>query len=116
MIHVVDSAQAEYKLVIPTLYVDDLSAEITASREAVHEMLVGFLRFGCRMIEDMTMQVSRTKSVCAACDPQLGRAIAANLVEFGISYVHRAKSLGAGFAGGTRRNSRPLGPWHHLMC
>ena len=54
-------------------------------------MIVGFLRFVCRMIEEMTMEVSRTKSVCTACDPRLGRAIAADLVEFGISYVHRAK-------------------------
>jgi len=105
MIHVVDAARLEYQLVIPTLYVDDLSAEITASRQAVHDMLVGFLRLVCRMIEEMGMEVSRTKSVCTASDPKLGRGIAAELTEYGITYVDRAKSLGAGLGGGTRRNA-----------
>ena len=105
MIHVVDAARLEYQLVIPTLYVDDLSAEITASRQAVHDMLVGYLRLVCRMIEEMGMEVSRTKSVCTASYPKLGRGIAAELTEYGITYVDRAKSLGAGLGGGTRRNT-----------
>ncbi len=53
----------------------------------------------------MGMGVSRTKSGCTACDPKLGRTIAADLVDFGITYVHRAKSLGAGVGGGVRRNA-----------
>ena len=105
MIHVVDAARKEYTFVVPTLYVDDLSAEVTASRKAVHEMLVGFMLMVCRMIEELGMEVSRDKSVCTACDSELGRGIAVALSDFGITYVQRAKSLGAGLGGGVRRNT-----------
>ena len=68
-------------------------------------MITGFLLLVCRMIEALGMEVSRTKSVCTACDSELGKGSAAALGEFGISYVYRAKSLGVGLGGGTRRNT-----------
>ena len=79
-------------------------------------MLVGFLLLVCRMIEELGMGVSKTKSVCTACDARLGKDIAAALVEFGVTHVDRAKSLGAGLGGGTRLNSVVQTERHKAMA
>ena len=39
---------------------------------AVKDMLTGFLLLVCRMIEALGVEVSRTKSVCTACDGSRG--------------------------------------------
>ena len=47
-------------------------------------------------------------SVCTASTPTLGRAIAEQLLQYGVEYVDRVTSLGAAVAAGRRRNATVL--------
>ncbi len=107
MIHIVDSARALYRSVVPSLYVDDLSAEAVAKDEdGVVRAIVPFTDMVCRLLEDDGLEVSRKKSICAGSSDSVGKRIADGLSAWGIAYHRRVKSLGAGLGGGRRRNAK----------
>ena len=105
MIDIIDRALEEYPCVDPTLYVDDVSAEVAGPEDWVESNLVGFIRSVCDGVQEAGMEISTSKSVCTASSPSLTHRIAGQLGEYSISPVVRTKSLGFGLAAGVRRNA-----------
>ena len=66
MIDIVDQALEQYQCVDPTLYVDDLSAEVAGPGEWGETNLVGFIRSVCDGVREAGMEISATRSVCTA--------------------------------------------------
>ena len=95
-------------MVIPTLFVDDLSAETAGGNNFVMIEIVKFTKVVCDEIESKGMEISRTKSVCTASCNKLGKDIAEELSVFGIKYKKKVISLGAALGAGTRRNASNL--------
>ena len=105
LIHCIDLALSAAPQVQPTLYVDDLSAEVAGPEDFVARQLVTFTTAFCRYISSNFMTISPTKSYCSASVERLGRRIAAALSQFGVRYRGRVASLGVGLGAGTRRNA-----------
>ena len=105
LINIVDSACKLYPAVTPTLFVDDLSAEVAGTFAFVMKQLVPFVLCVCDSMTKDLLEVSKAKSVCTASDEKLGRALERGLCRFGIRFVRRVKSLGTGLGAGTRRNA-----------
>ena len=108
MTGVVDTACSLNPTVTPTLFVDDLSAEVVASRTHVVTAVVSFMTTVCRRLTSDRMQISETKTVCTASAQAVGREIEEGLSSFGILFVLRTKSLGVGMGAGARRNAAIL--------
>ncbi len=106
LIHIVDSACVLYPAVTPTLFVDDLSAEVSGTRRYVLRHLIPFVLYVCDRMTESLLEVSRKKSVCTASSAATGIAIQRGLLRFAVRYVDRVKSLGSGLGAGTRRNAR----------
>lgn len=102
---VVDQALDAFPAIDPTLYVDDLSAEVAGHDDFVKANLVGFLKSVCVGIKAAGGGVSATKSVCLASKPSLAAEIAMELRVHGVLPVIRTESLGVGLAAGMRRNA-----------
>ena len=105
MINIVDQALKAYLSVIPTLFVDDLSAESVAGERHIRCNLVGFVNMVCDRIKADGMEVSATKSVSTASGEGLGQELADQLAHHGVSFKMRNKSLGSGLGSGVRRNA-----------
>ena len=77
MINIVDVALEVHPTVEPTLFVDDLSTEVSGHGD---DVLIGeitaFTVMVCDRIAADGMEVSQTKSVCTANHPVLGNAVA----------------------------------------
>ena len=71
MIDIVDQALEAFPAIDPTLYVDDLSAEVAGQDDFIKANLVGFLKSVCVGIIAAGGEVSTTKSVCLASKPSL---------------------------------------------
>jgi len=108
MIRIVDRASQLSPMVVPTLFVDDLSAEVAGGHKFVHNNVVQFTKQICRDIEKDGMEISRSKSICTASADEVGRGVAAALSEFGIKFSRTVVSLGAALGAGTRRNAMNL--------
>ena len=108
MLRIVDRALLVHPTVEPTLFVDDLAAEVAGSQRWVRRQLVGFVLKVCRDITAAGMEVSAKKSVCLASSEELGVALQADLAEYGVKLVRKTKALGSGLAAGVRRNGKVL--------
>ena len=108
MIRIVDRASQISPMVVPTLFVDDLSAEVAGGQKFVQTNVVQFTRQVCSDIERDGMEVSRTKSICTASSDTVGKEVAAELSMYGIKYASKVMSLGAALGAGVRRNATNL--------
>ena len=93
---------------VPTLYVDDLSVEASGGDMHVVRHVASFTLSFCRSVEDALMSISRTKSLCSASSPSLGRRLAAALQSYGVQLRDRVTSLGSALGAGRRRNAKVL--------
>ena len=105
MIDIIDGALKVYPTVEPTLFVDDVSAEKSAGKNAMVENLAGFTMHVSRAIVDAEMELSDVKCGCNASTDALGKKLEEKLALLNITYKKKVKSLGAGLAGGRRRNT-----------
>ena len=102
MIDIVDAALIVHPSIVPTLFVDDLSAEHEGDEEhGDHDWIVcqlgGFTEAVIQRIHDNGMEVSQTKSVVSASNGKLAAALMARLDKYGIKYNLKVKSLGSGW-------------------
>ncbi len=105
VIHIVDTAIRSYPLTRFTVYVDDISAEIAATRRLVMQNIGAATACVCRLLQQNGAEISSTKSFCTASTDAIGTAVAEQLKEFGFGYRRRVKSLGAALGAGVRRNA-----------
>ena len=87
-----------------SVYVDDVGAELAATRKLIMEELVPLVLFLAEEFTRLRLEVSPTKNMCLASTAELGRALAEAWVSVHATFVTRARSLGAGLGAGTRRN------------
>ena len=106
LMRIVDEACVLYPAVTPTLFVDDLSAEVAGTRRFILRYLIPFVLFVCDRMTNDHLEISRKKSVCVASSDSLGKDLARGLQRFGIRCVRRVKSLGSGLGAGARRNAQ----------
>ena len=106
MIDIVGAASKVHRSVVPTLFVDDLSAEAAGEEDTIVNELGGFTKLVILRIEADGMEVSTTKSITSASSPSLGEAMKTKLQSHKINYALRVKSLGVGLAAGVARNTR----------
>ena len=105
MVRKVERALSAHPSVVPTLFVDDLSAECTGPEKVIEAELVPFINKVAADIEGDGMELSRKKCVCTASSDQLGHRLAACWAHYGINYQRYVKSLGVGLGAGVRRNA-----------
>lgn len=95
---IVDEACVRYPAVTPTLFVDDLSAEVSGTRRFIMSCEVPFVLFVCYRMNSDNLEFSRKKSVCMASSDKLGkiRANARNDLGFStcVESSHWALALG----------------------
>ena len=108
MVRKIERALIAHPSVVPTLFVDDLSAECTGPDKAIMAELVPFINKVAVDIEDVGMELSRKKCVCTASSDDLGHRLAACWTDYGIKYQRYVKSLGVGLGAGVRRNTRVM--------
>ena len=99
MIDIVDAALLVHPSVVPTLFVDDLSAEHEGDnehgdRDWIVCQLGGFTEVVIQRIHDDGMEVSQTKSVVSASNGKLADAFMFRLDKYGVKYSLTVKSLG----------------------
>jgi hypothetical protein len=109
MLDVVDGAYKVYPSVEPTVFVDDLSAEVAnKDPKSVIQQLAGFLMIVCSRLTADGMEISAAKSVVTASTQAVGEEVARRTKAFGIKFQKMAKSLGIGVAGGGRAHNGVL--------
>ena len=108
MIDCVDSALAAHPTIEPTLFVADLSGERDGSHKVIVQEIGGFIEKVAKRVHEDGMELSHTKSVVTASNPQLGAEMLQRLRPQAITYTLRVKSLGFGMAAGVRRNAGVL--------
>ena len=75
MIRVVDTAVRLFPRVNPTLFVDDLAADMTGPSNHVVEQLGGFIEEVAKFIEATDQELSGTKSLCTASHKEVGKQL-----------------------------------------
>ena len=108
MIRIVDRAWAICPMITPTLFVDDLSAEMAAPEVRIIEEMGKCIRIIAEGILEAGMVMSDTKSVCSASTSQLANTLCKGWKEdddIHILVQQNVKSLGAGLGAGRRRNT-----------
>jgi len=115
MIRAVDAALKLFPRVNPTLFVDDLAADMTGPTNHVVDQLGGFIEVVALFIKDTNQELSSTKSLCTASHKEVGELLCKRWAATGISieYKERVKALGAGLGAGVRRNMTVLRERYH---
>ena len=115
MIRAVDAAIKLFPRVNPTLFVDDLAADMTGPTNHVVDQLGGFIEEVALFIKDTNQELSSTKSLCTASHKEVGELLCKRWAAKGISieYKERVKALGAGLGAGVRRNMTVLRERYH---
>lgn len=108
MIRLIEKARRLAPMVVPTLFVDDIGAEVMGPAKVVIEQLPKFVKSIAKSVTDAVMELSGTKCVCNASTDKLGRSLQENLKPLNVKYQKQVKSLGVGLAGGRRRCSKFL--------
>ena len=106
MVRVVDRALRLRPTVFPTLFVDDLAADIIAPEKSVVEELGGFIEVIAEFVESTDQELSPSKSLCTASTKELAMALVKRWRAKGIyiQWKKQVKALGVGLAAGRRRN------------
>ena len=89
MIDIVEGAAEVHDTIVPTLFVDDLSAELAGEKDTIVSELGGFTELVIQRIHEDGMEVSTTKSIVSASTPSLGDAMQNKLKNRGINYSLR---------------------------
>ena len=89
MLRVVDRACKLYPMVGPTLFVDDLAADVTAPATLVVQQLGGFIETVASFIEDTKQELSKTKSLLTASTKKIGDLLCCRWKENGILIMFR---------------------------
>ena len=76
MIRKVERALTLHPMIVPTLFVDDLSAECTGPEGVILDKPVPFINTVAADIESDGMELSRKKCVCTANSDELGYKLA----------------------------------------
>ena len=105
MLRIIKRALKAAPSIIPTLFVDDVSAECTGPDKTVKEQLGKFIKSISDSITASEMELSKKKSVFTANSDKLGKELEETWQDLGIKYQKYVKSLGVGMAAG-RRNVR----------
>ena len=108
MIRIIIKAIKAHPTVVPSCFVDDLSAEATGPDKAVVQELGGFVRNVAESFDEAEMELSKTKSVCTASTESLGKELEANLKDLAVNFEKTVKSLGVGLGAGVRRNTKVM--------
>ena len=77
MLRIVERALAAHLSVVPTLFVDDLSAECTSPNKVIVKELGGVIEMVVDQVEACGMEISRKKSVFTANSKALRRDLEA---------------------------------------
>ena len=106
MMRAVDAAVKQFPRVNPTLFVDDLAADVTGPWKHVVKQLGGFIEAVATFVITTGQELSGTKSLCTASLKELGKELCDRWAKAGISiqYKDRVRALGAGLGAGVRRN------------
>ena len=106
MIRIVDEACRLYPMVAPTLFVDDLAADVTAPAALVVKQLGGFIETVAKFVDDTRQELSKTKSLLTATTKKIGDELCSRWKEMGIliKFRRKVKALGVGLGAGIRRN------------
>ena len=91
MLRVVDRACKLYPMVGPTLFVDDLAADVTAPTKLVVQQLGGFIETVASFIEASEQELSKTKSLLTASTKKIGDLLCCRWKESGISIRFRKR-------------------------
>ena len=103
-IRILDKALIQHPSVNPTLFVDDLAADIIAKKDHIVAELGGFIEIVAKFIHDTGQELSSTKSVCTASSTELGKLLSEKWAKLNITFQRKVKSLGVGMGAGVRRN------------
>lgn len=108
MLHIVEGALTFAPMVQPTLFVDDLAAEIVSPVKVIAKQLAVFVKHVAKKVAESAMELSATKCVCNASTDELGHELEEKLKPLKVTYQRRVKSLGVGLTGGRRRNTNVM--------
>ena len=107
MVRAIDRAMKLYPAITPTLFVDDLAAEVCAPPRHAIDQMGGFIEYVAEFVFRTKQALSTTKSnITASC-----KGVADVLIErwgkkgIVITFKHRVKALGVGLGAGVRRNA-----------
>ena len=112
LIRIIDRALFAFPAVVPTLFVDDLSAEATGPEPHVKHSLGGFIDQVATELIDDRHELSATKCTCCASSASLAAGLVLRWQKWGIRAASAIKSLGVGLSAGKRRirDSAPAQP------
>ena len=116
MIRIVQKTQNAHPTVVPSCFVDDLSAEMTGPDDHVLSELAGFVKNVAGSFVEAEMELSKTKSVCTASTESLGRKLEASLEDLSVTFEKTVKSLGVGLGAGVRRNTKVMAAIIRNLC
>ena len=86
MIRIILRAKEAHPAVVPSCFVDDLSAPMTGPDDHVLRELAGFVKHVARSFTEAEMELSRTKSVCTASTEALGKKLEALLKDLSVNF------------------------------
>ena len=110
MVRPVDRALKAFPAVTPTLFVDDLAAQVCQPAKRAMQQLGGFIESIAAFVSSTKQMLSTTKSNVTASSRWVGEALVARWAKKGIliHYKSRVKSLGVGLGAGVRRNAEVM--------
>jgi len=106
MIRAIDRAHTLFPTITPTLFVDDLAAEVAAPVKLAIAQMGGFIEHVAQFITQTGQKLSTTKSNVTSFNKWVGEALVARWKKSGITvqFKKRVKALGVGLGAGVRRN------------
>ena len=108
LINLIDATLIVHPTVVITLYVDDISAEMTGPDKHIEKELGDCILEIADGVTANQQELSRTKCVCTASTDTLGKALELRWSPLEVKYKRYVKSLGVGLGGGTRRTTKVL--------
>jgi hypothetical protein len=103
-----DRATLMYKMIEPTVFVDDIAADMCGPEKQIVRNLRGFIDVIADFFKTNRLELSSKKSVCTATTKKLGNKLVDKWKTHGIQFCERVKALGVGLAAGCRRNMEVL--------
>ena len=106
MIRAIDRGLKLFPTITPTLFVDDLAAEVAAPVKLAMAQMGGFIEHVAQFITQTGQKLSTTKSNVTSLNKWVGEALVARWKKSGITvqFKKRVKALGVGLGAGVRRN------------
>ena len=107
MVRVIDRALKLYPAITPTLFVDDLAAEVSAPCKQAIAQMGGFIEYVAEFVNRTKQALSDTKSNITASSKWVADVLVERWSKKGIviTFKPRVKALGVGLGAGVRRNA-----------